>query len=99
MRGFYYFARAIQRITGSPQAFTLAATGILAWLICGPIFHWSDGWELFVNTVTTVVSFLMAFVVQGALNRQNQEDHEQWTRMECDLAALLKLAARHDLGL
>jgi len=77
MRSFDRFAFQVQRVAGSPQVFAVAVAAILVWLFAGPIFHWSDSWELLVNTVTTVVSFLMSFVVQGALNRQTDEDTAQ----------------------
>jgi low affinity Fe/Cu permease len=55
--------------TGSTPAFILAATIILVWLITGPIFHYSDTWQLVINTGTTIVTFLMVFLIQRAQNK------------------------------
>src|SRR5919198_1378433 len=74
MQNFGRFAFAVQRVSGSPQVFCAACAGVLLWLLAGPVFHWSNGWELVVNTVTTIISFLLLFAVQGALNRQSDED-------------------------
>jgi low affinity Fe/Cu permease len=92
MRGFDRFAFRVQRIAGTPQVFGTALVAILAWFVSGPVFHWSDGWELVVNTATTIVTFLMGFVVQGALNRQSGEDREQWARLEDRLIELQQFA-------
>ena len=56
--------------TGSTTAFTLATLSILIWLATGPIFRWSDTWQLVANTVTTVVTFLMVFLIQRAQNKE-----------------------------
>jgi low affinity Fe/Cu permease len=54
---------------GQPLSFVLAAGTILAWLISGPLFHWSDTWQLVINTGTTIITFLMVFLIQNAQNR------------------------------
>ncbi|MDT2024609.1 low affinity iron permease family protein [Methylocella sp. CPCC 101449] len=55
--------------SGKPAAFTLAAAIVLVWAITGPIFHYSDTWQLVINTGTTVVTFLMVFLIQATQNR------------------------------
>ena len=54
---------------GRPAAFVLAFTIILVWALSGPIFGWSDTWQLVINTGTTIVTFLMVFLIQNAQNR------------------------------
>jgi low affinity Fe/Cu permease len=70
--GFLQFARASARWTGRPVAFVLAALFIVAWLVTGPIFHFSDTWQLVVNTATTIVTFLMVFLIQNTQNRDSE---------------------------
>ena len=59
----------VSRKTGHPLAFILACLTILTWLITGPIFHFSDTWQLAINTATTIVTFLMVFLIQSTQNR------------------------------
>jgi low affinity Fe/Cu permease len=54
------------------MAFTFAALFILAWLVTGPIFHFSDTWQLVINTATTIVTFLMVFLIQNTQNRDSE---------------------------
>ena len=54
------------------MAFTLAGVFILLWLVTGPIFHYSDTWQLVVNTATTIVTFLMVFLIQNTQNRDSE---------------------------
>ena len=63
------FATAATTWTGSTPAFVIAAAIILVWIITGPLFHFSDTWQLVINTGTTVVTFLMVFLIQRAQNR------------------------------
>ncbi|HEV8660458.1 MAG TPA: low affinity iron permease family protein [Thermoanaerobaculia bacterium] len=63
------FATAATIWTGSTAAFITAVAIVLIWLMTGPIFHWSDTWQLVINTGTTVVTFLMVFVIQRAQNK------------------------------
>lgn len=60
---------AVSRATGRPWAFALAAALILAWAATGPWFGWSDSHSLFINTATTIVTFLMCFCIQSTQNR------------------------------
>ena len=56
-------------MAGRPIAFVLAALIIIVWLITGPIFHYSDTWQLVINTTTTIITFLMVFLIQNTQNR------------------------------
>ena len=69
---FSRFAKWTARMTGHPGAFGLAALVIAAWLVTGPIFGYSDTWQLVINTGTTIVTFLMVFLIQ---NTQNRDSH------------------------
>lgn len=67
--GFGRFATRVATLAGRPAAFVAACAVIVAWALSGPIFGWSDTWQLVVNTGTTIVTFLMVFVIQNAQNR------------------------------
>lgn len=60
---------------GSPWAFFSAATTIIIWAALGPLFHFSDTWQLVVNTATTIVTFLMVFLIQNTQNRDTKALH------------------------
>ena len=66
---FTSFAKAISRATGRPCAFGVAASVIVVWIVTGPLFHFSDTWQLVINTGTTIVTFLMVFLIQNTQNR------------------------------
>ncbi|HEU4697828.1 MAG TPA: low affinity iron permease family protein [Gemmatimonadales bacterium] len=66
---FSNFAKATSRATGRPTTFALAALVVLAWAVTGPMFHYSDTWQLVINTGTTIVTFLMVFLIQNTQNR------------------------------
>ena len=66
---FRRFAAAIATASGSPWAFMLAFLIIVVWAITGPIFNFSDTWQLVINTGTTIVTFLMVFLIQNTQNR------------------------------
>jgi len=66
---FTRFAKGTARATGRPSAFLLAVAVILTWLVTGPLFHYSDTWQLVINTGTTVITFLMVFLIQATQNR------------------------------
>ena len=68
-RRFESFAQAISRFTGSTSAFLLALAVILVWGVTGPLFGFSDTWQLVINTGTTIVTFLMVFLIQRAQNK------------------------------
>jgi low affinity Fe/Cu permease len=69
------FARRATDWSGSTAAFLLAVLVILAWLVTGPVFGFSDTWQLVINTGTTVVTFLMVFLIQRAQNKDSQALH------------------------
>jgi low affinity Fe/Cu permease len=62
-------ARAVAEAAGSATAFVIACAVVLAWLVTGPLFHFSSDWQLVINTGTTIVTFLMVFLIQSAENR------------------------------
>jgi low affinity Fe/Cu permease len=65
------WSRAVTAWTGSSWAFAIAVAIILVWLVTGPLFHFSDTWQLVINTGTTVVTFLMVFLIQRAQNKDS----------------------------
>jgi len=67
--GFRQFANSASRALGTPFAFSLALIVVVAWAVTGPLFHFSDSWQLVINTGTTVVTFLMVFLIQATQNR------------------------------
>jgi low affinity Fe/Cu permease len=69
---FARFARWAERQLGRTAAFALAFLSIVAWAATGPLFGWSDTWQLVINTGTTIVTFLMVFVIQNTQNRDMQ---------------------------
>lgn len=66
---FDRITKAVARYSGKPATFVAAALVILAWALTGPIFHFSDTWQLIINTGTTIVTFLMVFLIQADSNR------------------------------
>jgi low affinity Fe/Cu permease len=66
---FSKFAQTTALWTGHPVAFLLAAGVVVAWIVTGPIFNYSDTWQLVINTGTTIVTFLMVFLIQNTQNR------------------------------
>jgi len=72
---FRRFAHATARAVGSVWSFFLAALVIVVWAVTGPLFHFSDTWQLVINTGTTIVTFLMVFLIQATQNRDSREIH------------------------
>ncbi len=72
---FTRFAKWIARTSGHPSTFMVAVAVILVWAITGPVFHFSDTWQLVINTGTTVVTFLMVFLIQNTQNRDAAAMH------------------------
>jgi low affinity Fe/Cu permease len=66
------FAKYMAVMTGRPPAFVLAMMVILAWVITGPLFDYSDTWQLVINTGTTIVTFLMVFLIQNTQTRDTE---------------------------
>ena len=69
---FDRFARLSSRLSGRPLAFNIAMLVILSWVITGPLFGFSDTWQLIINTTTTIVTFLMVFLIQHTQNRDTE---------------------------
>jgi low affinity Fe/Cu permease len=81
-----FFERISARVAaaaGQPHAFILASLVIIVWAVTGPLFHWSDTWQLVINTGTTIVTFLMVFLIQNAQNRDG-------AAIQCKLDELIR---------
>ena len=70
--GFTRLAKATSRWAGRPIAFMLAMGIVLVWLVLGPVFHFSDTWQLVINTGTTIITFLMVFLIQNTQFRDSE---------------------------
>jgi len=69
---FAKIAKATSLATGHPWSFVTAAALVIAWLLTGPVFHFSDTWQLVINTGTTIITFLMVFLIQNQQNRDSE---------------------------
>ena len=72
---FRHLARTVSNAVGTPQAFALALAGVVVWLVSGPVFHYSDTWQLVINTATTIITFLVVFMIQNTQNRDSKAIH------------------------
>jgi low affinity Fe/Cu permease len=72
---FNNFAKHCASVVGSPWAFILAVIIVMTWVVTGPQFHYSDTWQLVINTGTTIVTFLMVFLIQNTQNRDAKAVH------------------------
>ena len=72
---FTRFAKATARASGRPGAFALAVALLLIWAVSGPFFGFSDTWQLVINTGTTIITFLMVFLIQNTQNRDARAIH------------------------
>lgn len=72
---FRKFAHAVSNITGTPWIFISAVTVVVVWAITGPMFHFSDTWQLVINTGTTIITLLMVFLIQNTQNRDAKALH------------------------
>lgn len=72
---FRHLARTVSNVVGTPQAFALALAGVVVWLLSGPFFHYSDTWQLVINTATTIITFLVVFMIQNTQNRDSKAIH------------------------
>lgn len=66
------FAKAASHFCGRPRVFTLAVAVIAVWIVTGPMFGFSDTWQLVINTGTTIITFLMVFLIQNTQNRDTE---------------------------
>jgi len=65
-------AKAASRFCGRPRVFSVAVGVIVLWIVTGPLFHFSDTWQLVINTGTTIITFLMVFLIQNTQNRDTE---------------------------
>jgi low affinity Fe/Cu permease len=72
MRQFSKFCAAVSDLAGRPLSFMVAAGTIALWCLSGPIFHFCDTWQLVINTTTTIITFLMVFLIQNTQNRESK---------------------------
>jgi low affinity Fe/Cu permease len=72
---FRRFAHATAEYAGSPTAFLVAVGSVIVWAVLGPVFHYSDTWQLTINTGTTIVTFLIVFLIQNTQNRDARAMH------------------------
>jgi low affinity Fe/Cu permease len=70
--GYSHFAKAAARFCGRPRVFAIAVAVIVVWIVSGPLFGFSDTWQLVINTSTTIVTFLMVFLIQNTQNRDTE---------------------------
>src|SRR6266550_1183268 len=91
---FRKFSQLASHATGSVLAFSLALLIVLIWAATGPLFDFSDTWQLVINTGTTVVTFLMVFLIQSTQNRDSQAIHAKLD----ELLVALEPARNHLLG-
>jgi low affinity Fe/Cu permease len=70
-RAFGNIANAVAHAAGKPLTFAIAVLAIVVWIVTGPIFDYSDTWQLIINTATTIITFLMVFLIQNSQNRDS----------------------------
>jgi low affinity Fe/Cu permease len=97
-KAFDKIASTITRATGRPISSILAVTIILIWLVTGPIFHYSDTWQLVINTGTTVITFIMVFIIQQSANKDTTAIQLKLNELiACEKKASNRLIAVEDL--
>ncbi len=78
MKGHEFFrhaARVTSNAIGTPIAFAIAVGSVVLWAVLGPVFHYSDSWQLVINTATTIITFLVVFMIQNTQNRDSKALH------------------------
>jgi len=83
---FRKFACYVSEAAGTPWAFILCLTAIITWAVTGPVFHFSDTWQLVINTGTTIVTFLMVFLIQRTQNKDALAIHLKLNEIVAALA-------------
>ena len=86
---FSKFATVVARTTGRPVTFALCLTVIILWAVSGPLFHFSDTWQLVINTGTTIITFLQVFLIQNTQNRDG-------AAIQAKLDELIRVSAARD---
>jgi low affinity Fe/Cu permease len=89
---FTHFAKHAATVTGKPATFAIAFTVIVVWAAAGPFFDFSDTWQLVINTSTTIITFLMVFLIQNTQNRDSEA-------IQIKLDSLVKAATNIDNSL
>lgn len=87
---FERLAGRVANLTGSAKTFLIAVTMIVSWAISGPIFGFSDTWQLVINTTTTIITFLMVFLIQNTQNRDTVETKNAIYEMREELRELIR---------
>jgi low affinity Fe/Cu permease len=72
IKHFSNFSRYVARLTGRPAVFILACSVVIVWFVTGPLFSFSDTWQLIINTGTTIITFIMVFLIQNTQNRDSE---------------------------
>ncbi len=88
-KAFSRFSTIVSRATGRPLTFVACVVVILAWAVSGPIFHYSDTWQLVINTGTTIITFLQVFLIQNTQNRDG-------AAIQAKLDELIRASAAHN---
>lgn len=88
-KAFSKFSTAVARATGRPATFVLCVFIIIGWAVSGPIFHFSDTWQLVINTGTTIITFLQVFLIQNTQNRDG-------AAIQAKLDELIRASAAHN---
>lgn len=88
-RTFSAVADSVSKLAGKPLTFLISVSLIVIWAVTGPIFHYSDAWQLVINTGTTIVTFLMVFLIQNSQNRDG-------AAIQAKLDELIRAGAAHN---
>jgi low affinity Fe/Cu permease len=88
-KAFSKFSTSVSRATGKPATFVLCVMIILVWAVSGPVFHFSDTWQLVINTGTTIITFLQVFLIQNTQNRDG-------AAIQAKLDELIRAGAAHN---